>query len=122
MPGRDVIVMGASAGGVEALTRLVATLPSDLPAAIALTLHLSRGSSSNLPSILSSRGPLKARFARDGDRPKKGQILVARPDHHLVFEDGSMRLTRDPHENGHRPAIDALFRSAAWYFGRASSA
>jgi len=110
---RDLVVIGASAGGVEVLTRVVRDLPPDLPAAICIVLHISPGSPSMLAHILGRAGTLPCRPARDGERLREGVILVAPPDHHLVIEDSHARLTVGPRENGHRPAIDVLFRSAA---------
>jgi two-component system chemotaxis response regulator CheB len=118
MPGdgerrRDLIVIGASAGGVETLRRVVAELSPKLPAAICIVLHISPGSPSALASILQRAGPLPCRPARDGDALEEGRILVAPPDRHMVIEDRHVRLTVGPRENGHRPAVDVLFRSAA---------
>lgn len=108
--------MGASAGGVEALTRVVRDLPSDLAAAVCIVLHVAPGSPSMLAHILDRAGKLTCRSARDGETLREGVILVAPPDHHLAVEDGRVRLTVGPRENGHRPAIDVLFRSAAQAF------
>jgi two-component system, chemotaxis family, protein-glutamate methylesterase/glutaminase len=107
------VVIGASAGGVQVLTRLASGLPPDLGAAVCIVLHVAPSSPSMLAKILDRAGPLPCRAARDGDRLHSGLILVAPPDHHLAIEDGHVRLTVGPRENGHRPAIDVLFRSAA---------
>jgi two-component system, chemotaxis family, protein-glutamate methylesterase/glutaminase len=113
---RDLVVIGASAGGVEVLMRVVRDLPPDLRAAICIVLHISPGSPSMLAHILGRAGKLPCRPARDGERLREGVILVAPPDHHLAIEDSHVRLTVGPRENGHRPAIDVLFRSAAKAF------
>jgi two-component system chemotaxis response regulator CheB len=104
-------------GGVEALQRLVAPLPKDFPAAIFVVLHLASQSTSVLPDILMRAGELPAVHPRDGEHIRMGRIYVAPPDHHLVIEDGRVRVTRGPRENRHRPAIDPLFRSAARWYG-----
>jgi two-component system chemotaxis response regulator CheB len=110
---RDLVVVGASAGGVDALQELVHGLPPEFPAALLIVLHVPSTGTSVLPQILGRRGPLAAAFARDGDVPARGAIYVAPADHHLLVRDGRIRLTQGPRENGHRPAIDPLFRSAA---------
>jgi two-component system, chemotaxis family, protein-glutamate methylesterase/glutaminase len=117
MPGHDIVVVGASAGGVEALRALVGKLPRDLPAAILVVLHVAPDSKSVLPRILSGAGPLPAKHAKDGEALETGRIYVAPPDRHLVVEDGAVRLTRSPPEGGHRPAVDTLFRTAARFHG-----
>jgi two-component system, chemotaxis family, protein-glutamate methylesterase/glutaminase len=112
----DIVVIGASAGGVEAISTLVADLPRDLPAAVLVVLHVAK-SRSMLPEILTRAGKLPAAHPDDGDRLEPGRIYVARPDHHLVIEAGHIRVVHGPTENGCRPAVDPLFRSAARVFG-----
>ncbi len=113
----SVVVVGASAGGVESLRRLVGQLPPHLAAAVAVVLHVSPTSKSMLAAILSRSGPLDAHQAVDGEPVLPGAIVVAQPDHHLVIEDGRYRVVRGPTENSSRPAIDPLFRSAARRYG-----
>ena len=112
-----LIAIGASAGGVEALTRLVAELPADLPAAVVVVLHLSPDLPSNLAHILAHDGPLPAMKARDGDLLQPGLILVAAAGHHLVVQDGRARLLDGAPVNRVKPAIDPLFQSAAREYG-----
>lgn len=116
MATHDIVVIGASAGGVEAISTLVADLPRDLGAAVLVVLHLAKGRSM-LPEILTRAGKLPAAHPDDGDRLEPGRIYVARPDHHLVLEPGHIRVVHGPTENGCRPAVDPLFRSAARVFG-----
>src|SRR5262249_56463658 len=118
MPTRDIIVVGASAGGVEALSRLVAGLPADLPAAVFVVLHIPAGAPNLLAEILSRDGPLPASEARHGEPIRAGRIYVAPPDFHMQLRNGLVELTRGPRENHVRPAIDPLFRSAARTYGR----
>ena len=117
MPGHDIIVIGASAGGVEALRELVGHLPNDLPASLFVVLHISPYGTSALPTILNYRRTLSALHPTDNQPIEKGKIYVAPPDHHLIIKDSRVRLVRGPRENRHRPAIDPLFRSAAYAFG-----
>ncbi len=107
-----IIVIGASAGGVDALRTLVTALPADLPAAIFIVLHVG-SHKSELPRLLSQVGGLPAAHARDGQEYRAGHIYVAPPDHHMVIEETCISLTKGPRENWARPAIDTLFRSAA---------
>jgi two-component system chemotaxis response regulator CheB len=117
MAGHDVIAIGASAGGVEALVTLASSLPANLSAAVFLVLHVPAQSPSLLPDILNRVGPLHALHPTDGEAIRHGYIYVAPPDHHLLVEEGIVRVIRGPKENRHRPAIDALFRSAARTYG-----
>jgi two-component system chemotaxis response regulator CheB len=112
MTQRDTIVIGASSGGVAALSKLCASLPGDLPASVLVVLHIG-ARTSHLPKILASSGPLPAKHAEDGEAALPGHIYVAPPDHHMLLEDGTIRLNRGPKENHTRPAVDPLFRSAA---------
>jgi two-component system chemotaxis response regulator CheB len=108
-----IIVIGASAGGVEALKELARDLSPDIPAPILVVLHTSPRSPSLMPDILNRAGPIPACHAEDGQLIGKGNIYVAPPDFHLVIRKGYMQLTKGPKENGFRRAIDVLFRSAA---------
>ncbi|MBW4563733.1 MAG: chemotaxis protein CheB [Mojavia pulchra JT2-VF2] len=114
----DLIVVGASAGGVKALTYLVQHLPTELNAAVLIVLHVHSQSPCILPQILNNAGNLPASAAQDGEAIEKGRIYVAPPDYHLRVKPGYLHLTRGPKENRHRPAIDLLFRSAAQAYGK----
>jgi two-component system, chemotaxis family, protein-glutamate methylesterase/glutaminase len=114
---RDIVVIGASAGGVETLQALVAELPASLPVAVFVVLHLSPHAPSYLVPILENVARLPVESATDGRPIKPGRIYVAVPDRHLLIEQNRMRVTRGPRENRSRPAVDALFRSAAYHFG-----
>jgi two-component system chemotaxis response regulator CheB len=117
VPGHDIIVVGASAGGVEALTTLVQGLPEDLPAALFIVLHIPAQATSALPVILERAGTCPAAHAVNGEPIWQGHIYVAPPDLHLLIERGRVRLLRGPKENRSRPAVDPLFRSAARAYG-----
>lgn len=116
MAKHDVVVIGASAGGVEAISRIVAELPRDLRASVFIVLHISRGRSL-LPEILTRAGRLPAAHPTDGEPLQYGRIYVAPPDHHLVLDSGTVRVVHTASENGLRPAVDPLFRSAARAYG-----
>ncbi len=118
MPNRDIIVIGASAGGVEALSQLISKLPADLSASLFVVVHFPSDSTSVLPHILNRLGRLHAVHPQDQEVIQYNHIYVAPPDYHLVLEPQHIRLTRGPRENGHRPAIDTLFRSAAHAYQR----
>ncbi len=115
-----LVVVGASAGGIDALTRLAATMPSEFPAAVCVVLHTGPQSPGVLHGILDRAGPLTAHAVHGGERPQPGHIYVAPPDQHLVVEPNRLRLTKGPRENRFRPAIDPLFRSAAQVYGPAA--
>ena len=118
---RDIIVIGASAGGVEAIKDLVQNLPPDLPAAIFVVLHLSPDARSLLPEIINRRSTLQAVQAKNGQAFLPGRIYVAPPDYHMELSDGAVgtiELNRGPRVNSTRPAIDLLFQSAARSYGR----
>lgn len=113
MPGHDIIVVGTSAGGVEALIKLVAGLPKDLPAAIFIVIHFPASGKSILPDILNREGPLHTAQAQDSEAIEYGRIYLAPPDYHLLVKHGYIRLVQGPKENSARPAVDPLFRTAA---------
>jgi two-component system, chemotaxis family, protein-glutamate methylesterase/glutaminase len=115
--GAGVIVIGASAGGVKALRAVVGGLAPELPAVVLVVLHISPHSPSALPRILDRAGPLPAVAAEHGMPAAPGVIYVAPADRHLLLHDGHLELSVGPIENGHRPAIDPLFRSAAAAYG-----
>lgn len=117
MPGHDLIVVGASAGGVEALSSLVKNLSADIEAAILIVLHVPPHSYSVLPQILQRAGKLPAAHAQNGQAIVTGRIYVAPPNYHLIVKPGHLHLVRGPRENSHRPSVDTLFRSAARAYG-----
>ncbi|QAT82222.1 CheB methylesterase [Corallococcus coralloides] len=117
MQRHDIIVIGASMGGVEALTALARQLPRDLAACVLLVLHVPAQHRSYLPEILSRSGPLPAHHPKDGEPLSQGRIYVAPNDRHLLVESDRVRVLKGPKENGHRPAVDPLFRSAASTYG-----
>ena len=114
---KDIVVIGASSGGIEALRVLAGALPADLPASLFVVMHTAPESPALLADILDHFGRLPATSATDGERIRPGTIYVAPPDRHLLVERNRVRVTRGPKENRFRPAIDPLFRSAAQTYG-----
>jgi two-component system, chemotaxis family, protein-glutamate methylesterase/glutaminase len=113
---RDIVVIGASAGGIDTICRILGALPADFPAALFIVLHT--GAHPNtLPELFDQAGPLPAAFPRDGLPFAHGRIYVAPPDHHMLLEPHGIRLDRGPKQHFTRPAADPLFRSAASAYG-----
>ncbi|MDQ1514477.1 MAG: two-component system, chemotaxis family, protein-glutamate methylesterase/glutaminase [Actinomycetota bacterium] len=117
MAGRDIVVVGASAGGVETLSRLMADLPEDLPASVFVVLHMAPNTGTALPRILARQTKIPVDHPVDGEAIRPNRIYVAVPDRHLVLSGGTVRVTRGPKENGHRPSVDTLFCTAAAEYG-----
>jgi two-component system, chemotaxis family, protein-glutamate methylesterase/glutaminase len=113
MANRDVLAIGTSAGGVEALMFLAKHFPREYPASVLVTIHLPSHSRSMLDELLTHTGPLPAQFARDGDAVRKGRIYIAPPNRHLLLDGDRMALGEGPRENNARPAIDPMLRSTA---------
>jgi two-component system chemotaxis response regulator CheB len=117
VPVPNIIVIGASVGGIEALRTIAGGLPKEFPASIFVVLHSSPEAPGILAEILDRAGELPVAYAVDGERIEPGRIYVAPPDRHLIIEPNRVRLTRGPKENRFRPAVDPLFRSAAQVYG-----
>ena len=117
MSAHDIIVMGASSGGIETFMEIVSELPRDLPATIFAVLHVSPRGTTKFPEILTRAGRLPAAHALDEEPIRPGRIYVAPPDFHLLLRQGKIRLVRGPKENNARPAVDATFRTAARAYG-----
>jgi two-component system, chemotaxis family, protein-glutamate methylesterase/glutaminase len=117
MRARDIVVIGASAGGLQALTAIVERLPAALSASVLIVVHSSSDGPGVLPQILERISLLPVGFASDGEALVQGRIYIARPDLHLIVGPHSLALARGPRENGFRPAIDPLFRTAAREYG-----
>lgn len=109
---RDVVAIGASAGGYHVLLDIASRLPAHFPAAVLIVLHIDSHPSA-LPELLSASGPNPAVHPRSGQPLRRGTFYVAPPDHHLLVEGDSIILSRGPKEHHARPAIDPLFRSLA---------
>ena len=109
-----LIVIGTSAGGMQALIRLVAQLPASLPAAVLVVQHLAPDfTGESLVARLATHTDLRCQLAADGQPLEAGHLYLAPPDRHLLVKDGRLLVTKGPRENNYRPAADALFRSAA---------
>lgn len=117
MSKHDIVVIGASAGGMKALKQLVAQLPSNFPCALFIVWHVAPQHPSMLPQILAGSCPLPVAHAIDKEAIQPGRIYVAPPNHHMLVEPGHVRVTKGPKENRFRPSIDVLFRSAALTYG-----
>jgi two-component system chemotaxis response regulator CheB len=115
---RDIVVIGASAGGLQALQQILSTMPRDVEAALLVVLHTADHSVSMLPHILERRSNMPVSHPHDGDRIRRGRVYIAPPGFHMIVEEGFLRVLQGPRENLHRPAIDPLFRSAAAAYGR----
>jgi two-component system chemotaxis response regulator CheB len=113
MANRDILAIGTSAGGFDALRFLAGEFPRDFPASVLVVIHLSSQFNSTLDAILTQAGPLPARFAQDGDKLERSRIYIAPPKQHLLVESDQLRLGSGPRENNARPALDPLFRSVA---------
>ena len=117
MPTHDIIVIGASAGGLDAVTNVVKRLPSNLPATVFIVIHSSPEGPGLLPEILGRAATIPVTAARNRERIVRGHIYVPPADFHLVISDGHLRLSHGPREHRFRPAVDPLFRSAAEHYG-----
>ncbi|MET0388783.1 MAG: chemotaxis protein CheB [Polyangiales bacterium] len=113
----DIVVIGASVGGLEVLLELVRALPKELPASLFIVSHRPASGDNELPDLLNSRGTLPAVQPLHGQSIERGYIYIAPPDNHLLVRQGTVDVVRGPKENGHRPAVDTLFRSAASAYG-----
>ena len=114
---RDIVTIGASAGGIEVLLDLVHELPRDLPASVFVVVHMPAGRPSELPELLSQRGPIAARHPLHDEKLEHGAIYVAPPDMHMQLRKNAIEVVRGPKDNGYRPAVDVLFRTAAAAYG-----
>lgn len=117
MAHRDIVVIGTSAGGLEALQSLLGGLPPGFPAAVLVVMHRTENTASVLPEILARSSRLPVKQPQDGELVQQGWVYVAPAGVHMLVEHARLRLVAGPRENRHRPAIDPLFRSAAATFG-----
>ncbi len=114
---RDIVVIGASAGGVKALLEFAKSLPPDFPAPIFVVQHVAPHTESILPELFTMLTPLQGKHPKNKEKIRPGFIYVAPPDHHMLLEEDQILITRGPKENRFRPSVDALFRSAAYVYG-----
>jgi two-component system chemotaxis response regulator CheB len=117
MSNRDIIAIGGSTGALEALKRIFADLPADLPAAVFVVRHIAADGGGMLADILDAAGPMTVKTAADGAGIENGVAYVAPGGRHLLVDNGALRLGHGPRENMARPAVDPLFRSAAISYG-----
>lgn len=117
MATRDIVAIGGSAGSLEALKRIVASLPTELPAAVFVVIHLSQRSRNYLPDILQKSTSMLVVQASEGAPIRKGTIYVAPPDRHLIVSEDHIHLSRGPKEGLQRPSINVTFRSVAAAYG-----
>jgi two-component system chemotaxis response regulator CheB len=117
MSTRDIIAIGGSTGALDALKHIFADLPADLPAAVFVVRHIAANGGDMLANILDAAGPIAVKTAAEGDLIKNGQAYVAPAGHHLLVDNGTIRLGQGPRENMVRPAVDPLFRSVALSYG-----
>jgi two-component system chemotaxis response regulator CheB len=117
MENQDIVLVGASAGGVEALSKFCSRLPADLSASVLVVQHTSPSGPSLMARLLGRVSMLPVSAAVDGEPLLPGHIYVSVPDRHLLLRRGRILVRRGPHENHTRPAVDALFRSAAVAYG-----
>ena len=113
---RDIVVVGASSGGLDAVSSVLAQLPADFPAAVFVAIHAA-DSSRDFARLLGRASALPVRGATDRGVIYHGNVYVAPADAHLLIESEHMRLSHGPKENRCRPSIDVLFRSAAVAYG-----
>lgn len=116
-PRRDIVVIGASAGGIQAIRSVLNALTADVDAAIFVVLHMGEHAPGLLPAVLQRDTPLPVATARDRMPIQHGRITIAPPGHHLLLQPNGVHLSQGPRASRHRPSIDVLFRSAAVAFG-----
>lgn len=117
MDGHDIVVIGASAGGLDPVMRLIGSLERGLPLSIFVAFHMPADWTSELPHLLSDGGAYPAAWAKDGERIERGRIRIAPADRHLILRENHVLVRHGPRENFWRPSIDVLFRSAALAHG-----